>query len=280
MASISTNQQDIHQILSKASQKWSLFNLDSRRPILDQTSVSTKESREQSQIARKQLAESTKQFKKSVKAAEQAVSTLVTSAASTDHPATGMKSSMEGLSTQCRSIVKSYQGEIDQLTRRCKASDASFLDLYKHIQDLPDPAPLFSKALEQLDNVTGQVTHLLKGMQEIQNEMETRGTKYEQELKDQAKELTMIQSQLEERKLQYETLKVDMEKQAKAQKSTGTSLMGKEDKEELISLRREVAEYEMEFKTLKNQDITIKKLNQQIERLVESQEEELQKELK
>ena len=58
------------------------------------------------------------------------------------------------------------------------------------------------------------------------------------------------------------------------------SYMSKEEKEELIELRREVAEYEVEFKTLKNQDITIKKLNVKIEDLIENQEEELQMELK
>ena len=45
-------------------------------------------------------------------------------------------------------------------------------------------------------------------------------------------------------------------------------------------MRTEVAEYEAEFKALKNQDITIKKLNAQIEDLIANEEDEMQRELK
>ena len=77
-----------------------------------------------------------------------------------------------------------------------------------------------------------------------------------------------------------------LEKDLKNAKSASVSsqnektFMSKEEKEELINLRSEVAEYEVEFKTLKNQDITIKKLNTKIEDLIADQEEVLQSELK
>lgn len=52
------------------------------------------------------------------------------------------------------------------------------------------------------------------------------------------------------------------------------------EREELIRLRSEVAEYEVEFRGLKNQDITIRKLEAKIAELEENREEEIQKELK
>jgi len=52
------------------------------------------------------------------------------------------------------------------------------------------------------------------------------------------------------------------------------------EREELIRLRSEVAEYEVEFRGLKNQDITIRKLESKIEELEENKEEEIQMELK
>ena len=52
------------------------------------------------------------------------------------------------------------------------------------------------------------------------------------------------------------------------------------EREELIKLRGDVAEYEVEFRSLKNQDITIRKLESKIEELEENREEEIQKELK
>lgn len=45
-------------------------------------------------------------------------------------------------------------------------------------------------------------------------------------------------------------------------------------------MRSEVAEYEVEFRGLKNQDITIRKLESKIEELEDNKEEEIQKELK
>eukprot|EP00984_Skeletonema_dohrnii_P026027 scaffold15287_cov67-Skeletonema_dohrnii-CCMP3373.AAC.1 len=51
------------------------------------------------------------------------------------------------------------------------------------------------------------------------------------------------------------------------------------EREELIQLRSEVAEYEVEFKGLKNQDITIRKLEAKIEQLEKDREHELQTEL-
>jgi homeobox protein cut-like len=55
--------------------------------------------------------------------------------------------------------------------------------------------------------------------------------------------------------------------------------LNKEEKEELIQLRREVAEYEVEFRSLKNQDITIRKLEARIVELEQGSEEELQAKL-
>ena len=40
-----------------------------------------------------------------------------------------------------------YQSEIDNVTRRTKYSESSFLALYKVLADAPDPAPLFEAAI-------------------------------------------------------------------------------------------------------------------------------------
>ena len=60
------------------------------------------------------------------------------------------------------------------MTKRCKSSDGHFLDLYKGIIDLPDPGPLFVNAVDQINSLNGQVQHLLKGMEEMQMEMERK----------------------------------------------------------------------------------------------------------
>lgn len=46
-------------------------------------------------------------------------------------------------------LLKAYQGEIDNLTRRSKTSETSFLNVYKLLADAPDPYPLLDAAVDQ-----------------------------------------------------------------------------------------------------------------------------------
>jgi homeobox protein cut-like len=62
-----------------------------------------------------------------------------------------------------------------------------------------------------------------------------------------------------------------------AQTAQNQQGLNKDDREELIQLRKEVAEYEVEFRTLKNQDITIRKLEEKIVELQTEGAETLQK---
>ena len=48
--------------------------------------------------------------------------------------------------------------------------------------------------------------------------------------------------------------------QKQQQQQSSAEAGSKGEREELIQLRKEVAEYEVEFRSLKNQDITIRKL--------------------
>eukprot|EP00566_Odontella_aurita_P008811 CAMPEP_0113553646 /NCGR_PEP_ID=MMETSP0015_2-20120614/15726_1 /TAXON_ID=2838 /ORGANISM="Odontella" /LENGTH=842 /DNA_ID=CAMNT_0000454733 /DNA_START=13 /DNA_END=2541 /DNA_ORIENTATION=- /assembly_acc=CAM_ASM_000160 len=256
--------------LNAAVSSWSKFDLTSRRPILETSASSAREYRDQSQAARKALGDLTKSFKKSVKGTEASAAALRVSHGSggavTDE-AEALLSSVDGLAKSCRSTVKSYQEEIDHLTRRCKASDSAFLDLFKAIVELPDPAPVMRAGVGDLDSRVGQVNHLLRGMEEMHNEMGGMSDENEQ-----------LRKQVEELKKEV----VSANAQIKVGK-TGEGEVGglnKEEKEELIQLRRDVSEYEVEFRGLKNQDITIRKLEKKIEDMQKSNEEELEKQLK
>jgi len=158
------------------------------------------------------------------------------------------------------------------------------LELYKGLYELPDPAPFLTNAVEHLESMSGQVQHLLKGMEEMQRELEMRDEEHAKSVQNQDQELFQVKKLLEEANAKNKKLEKELKDKAKAASSGSSqnekSYMSKEEKEELIELRSEVAEYEVEFKTLKNQDITIKKLNTKIEDLVADQEEEMQRELK
>ncbi|EJD02863.1 uncharacterized protein FOMMEDRAFT_156221 [Fomitiporia mediterranea MF3/22] len=48
-----------------------------------------------------------------------------------------------------KGLLKSYQTEIDNLTKRSKVSENAFLSLYKKLAEAPDPFPLLDAAVEQ-----------------------------------------------------------------------------------------------------------------------------------
>ena len=262
-----------------ASQSWSKFDLTNRRPQLEKVASQTKEQREASLASRKNLATATKQFKKSVKSTELAASGFRSDGNDATSPAAStLMTSIDALSKECRTIVKAYQEEIDNLTRRCKASDSAFVDLYKALSDLPDPSSTMSTAMEHLDSKTGQVQHLLKGMEEIHGEMESMQESHAEVLKSKNIEFEDLKDQVQEEKKRNVELKNLIREMEKGKSSDEDR--NRADKEELIELRREVKEYELEFKGLKNQDITIQKLNAKIEDMERENEIELQRELK
>ena len=103
-------------------------------------------------------------------------------------------------------LLKAYQDEIDQLSRRAKGSEAAFFSLYKSIYDAPDPAPACDQLLRMLEETGSQ---------------------------------------------------------------------GKE----VERLRAELEHYDEEFRALKNQDITIRRLEEELAALQESVEERVEEEV-
>ena len=236
------------QSLGMASQAWVSFDLQKKRSSLEKTAATAKEQKEQSLAARKQLADTTKQFKRSVKAMEQASGAIKES--TTPESVGSAVKAMDGLAKECRQTIRSYQEEIDNLTRRCKGSEAAFLSVQQSLMDIPDPAAALGTAMEQLHTQQTQIGQLLKTVEEANREM----------------------SNLEQQSERYK-------QEAVAAKGAAPTGLGKEEREELFQLRREVAEYEVEFKSLKNQDITIRKLEAKIAELEDGAKEELAKEL-
>ena len=259
-------QDKVIQTLLEASQSWEGFDLTLRKSSLAKGVIQTKENREASSVARKNLSEITRAFKKDVKSLDTVASIAANNEkASESEEVTNLLAIIAQLTKSCRSTVKSYQEEIDNLTRRCKASDTVLLEIANPIQSLPDPGSIMKNASLHLNSKTGQVTNLLKGMEEMHQEME---------LLKQNKD-----SEMESLKTQHAQEILELENKLEEQRKEAQNANNREEKEELIELRKEVAEYEVEFRSLKNQDITIKKLKNQIEEMTTSHEELLNSEL-
>jgi homeobox protein cut-like len=148
--------------------------------------------------------------------------------------------------THSFSLYRFVSEEIDNLTRRSKQTETAFTSLTSALASVPDPASL-------LDASTEQMTMQQQQLQEMAQRME-----------DLARENDKLQKQI---------------RQQQSQTSSGSSGFSSAKEEELIQLRREVAEYEVEFRSLKNQDITIRKLEARIAELQAGSETELQERL-
>jgi homeobox protein cut-like len=241
-------------VLQSASQLWSAYDWSLRGQEQEAALQLTKQSREASLQARKHLAETTKQFKRAVKATEQAATAL--SVTNTPDTAASTVGQVESLAKQCRVTIKSYQEEIDNLTRRCKSSETNYTNQCLSFGDLTDPAVLLQAALEQIAAQQSQMQNVEHAQQQQAAAQEQAIGQLQQELK-QAKKTSADSSS----------------------NSNRSNSMCKQEREELVQLRTEVAEYEVEFRSLKNQDITIRKLEARIDELQTVGEEKLQQEL-
>jgi flagellar motility protein MotE (MotC chaperone) len=85
-------------------------------------------------------------------------------------------------------------------------------------------------------------------LQEIQNEMEVNDKQYETQLQEKNGELESMKTALEEERSRYKELEKTHERHKEEQKGGDQQKFGgmsKVENEELISLRSEVAEYEV-----------------------------------
>ncbi|RYR67859.1 hypothetical protein Ahy_A03g014311 [Arachis hypogaea] len=100
--------------ISVVSAFWKDFDLEKEKSILDEQGLRIAENQENSQKNRRKLAESTRDFKKAP--TEEKLGLFNT-------------------------LLKGYQEEVDNLTKRAKFGENAFLNIYQKIYEAPDPYP-------------------------------------------------------------------------------------------------------------------------------------------
>ncbi|PVG01219.1 hypothetical protein CPB86DRAFT_773346 [Serendipita vermifera] len=111
---------------SDALAAWKEINLGELQKTLDAQGVELVENQKESVIGRKGLADKTREFKKLP-----------------DEEKLG----------EFKGLLKAYQTEIDNLTRRTKSAETAFLSVYKILAEAPDPYPLLDAAIDQMVKV-------------------------------------------------------------------------------------------------------------------------------
>ncbi|KAF3603863.1 hypothetical protein F2Q69_00037990, partial [Brassica cretica] len=101
--------------------------IDSEKSLLDEQGLRIAENQENSQKNRRKLAESTRDFK---------------------------KASAEDKLGMFNSLLKGYQEEVDNITKRAKFGENAFLNIYQKLYEAPDPFPALASIAVQLSEKT------------------------------------------------------------------------------------------------------------------------------
>ncbi|TKY44682.1 CASP protein [Spatholobus suberectus] len=184
--------------ISVVSAFWKDFELEKEKSILDEQGLRIAENQENSQKNRRKLAENTRDFK---------------------------KASPEDKLSLFNSLLKGYQEEVDNLTKRAKFGENAFLNIYQKLYEAPDPYPALASIAEQdlklselesenrkmkveLEEFRTEATHL-KNQQATIRRLEERNRQLEQQMEEKVKEIVEIKqrSLAEENQKTLEVLK-------------------------------------------------------------------------
>ncbi|KAG5022065.1 hypothetical protein JHK85_018407 [Glycine max] len=184
--------------ISVVSAFWKDFELEKEKSILDEQGLRIAENQESSQKNRRKLAENTRDFK---------------------------KASPEDKLSLFNSLLKGYQEEVDNLTKRAKFGENAFLNIYQKLYEAPDPYPALASIAEQdlkiselesenrkmkveLEEFRTEATHL-KNQQATIRRLEERNRQLEQQMEEKVKEIVEIKqrSLAEENQKTLEVLK-------------------------------------------------------------------------
>ncbi|XP_009798773.1 protein CASP [Nicotiana tabacum] len=184
--------------LAAVASFWKDFDLEKERSTLDEQGLRIAENQENSQKNRRKLAESTRDFK---------------------------KASNEDKLSLFNSLLKGYQEEVDNLTKRAKYGENAFLNIYQKLYEAPDPYPVIASIAEkdsklselesenrkmkvELEEFRMEATHL-KNQQATIRRLEDRCRQLEQQMEEKVKEIVEIKqrSLAEENQKTLEVLK-------------------------------------------------------------------------
>ncbi|XP_018104588.1 homeobox protein cut-like 1 isoform X2 [Xenopus laevis] len=168
-------------------QYWKRFDLQQLQRELDTTATVLANRQDESEQSRKNLIDQSREFK---------------------------KNTPEDLRKQAAPLLKSFQAEIDALSKRSKEAEAAFLNVYKRLIDVPDPLPALDlgqqlqlkvQRMHDIETENQKLRETLdeynKEFAEVKNQevtikaLKEKIREYEQTLKNQAENLALEKEQ-------------------------------------------------------------------------------------
>ncbi|XP_023260776.1 protein CASP isoform X5 [Seriola lalandi dorsalis] len=227
-------------------QYWKRFDLQQLQKELDATATQLANRQDESEQSRKKLIDLSREFK---------------------------KNTPEDLRKQVAPLLKSFQGEIDALSKRSKEAEAAFLNVYKKIIDVPDPVPVLELAqqlqlkLQRMHDIETENTKLRETLEdynkefaEVKNQevtikaLKEKIREYEQSLKNQAENLA------QEKQLQLHNDYAEKERKLQeSQDSMSSRLEDAEHKAQSLQTALETTQAELfDLKTKYDEESTAK----------------------
>ncbi|XP_034085327.1 cut-like homeobox 1b isoform X6 [Gymnodraco acuticeps] len=227
-------------------QYWKRFDLQQLQKELDATATQLANRQDESEQSRKKLIDLSREFK---------------------------KNTPEDFRKQVAPLLKSFQGEIDALSKRSKEAEAAFLNVYKKIIDVPDPVPVLELAqqlqlkLQRMHDIETENTKLRETLEdynkefaEVKNQevtikaLKEKIREYEQSLKNQAENLA------QEKQLQLHNDYAEKERKLQeSQDSMSSRLEESEHKAQSLQTALETTQAELfDLKTKYDEESTAK----------------------
>ncbi|XP_032184298.1 protein CASP isoform X8 [Mustela erminea] len=183
------------------------------------------------------------------------------------------KNTPEDLRKHVAPLLKSFQGEIDALSKRSKEAEAAFLNVYKRLIDVPDPVPALDLGqqlqlkVQRLHDIETENQKLRETLEEYNKEfaevknqevtikaLKEKIREYEQTLKNQAETIALEKEQ----KLQNDFAEKERKLQ-ETQMSTTSKLEEAEHKVQSLQTALEKTRTELfDLKTKYDEEITAK----------------------
>ena len=136
-------------------QQWKVLGLEAQRRGWEELGMQIASSQESSIDSRKHLADSTKEFRKLPD---------------------------EEKMRSWGPLLKSYQGEVDSLTKRSKVAESAIISVYKLFQDVLDPSQIIESLTEELKRLLAMETAHEKVVKELTEYKEEFATLKNQEV--------------------------------------------------------------------------------------------------
>ncbi|CAH3149796.1 unnamed protein product [Porites lobata] len=203
---------------------WKEFSLPELQKSLDTTAAELAERQDGSDISRKKLVELSRDFKKNTPEVRQILVTFINFVVIYLFICTWKKIVLRYSEKQLNYIcflspriltfidkpllitreirkkvaplLKSFQAEIDALSKRSKASETAFLSIYKKLVDVPDPLPLLEQSVIQQQKVAKLQDYEIENKQ-LRETLEEYNTEFA-EVKNQEVTINRLKEKLRE----------------------------------------------------------------------------------